>query len=107
MRTTVYLDDFRTAFHRMGRGEQFTYSGLEILFDYLAELEHCEEEYELDVIALCCDFAESEPRAIAEDYRIDVRGLNDEETAEAVREYLDCEGVLVGETDSTIIYRQF
>jgi hypothetical protein len=105
MKTTVYLDDFRTAFHNMGRGEQFTHSGLEVLFDYLTELEHCEEEYELDVIALCCDFAEDNARSIAENYRIYYE--SDEALEECVRDYLDNEGVLVGETDTTLVYRQF
>ena len=113
MKTTVYLEDFRSAFYRMNRREQFTYEGLEVLFDYLTGLEHCEEEYELDVIALCCDFAENTPKGIAEDYEIDLpdtEGMDEDEAdeaiAEAVREYLEYEGVLVGETDTTFIYRQ-
>ncbi len=104
MKTTVYLDDFRTAFQRMDR-TNFSYGGLEVLFDYLTELEHCEEEYELDVIALCCDFAEDNARSIAENYRIYYE--SDEALEECVRDYLDNEGVLVGETDTTFIYRQF
>jgi predicted ArsR family transcriptional regulator len=108
MKQTVNLSDFRTAFHQMNRGDQFTHAGLSVLFDYFEELEEdMGEEIEFDVIAICCEYAESEPRTIAEDYRIDVRGLDDEETAEAVREFLEDEGVLVGETDSTIVYRQF
>ena len=108
MYTTVNIHDFRDAFHRMDRGNQFSYQGLEVLFDYLEELEHCEEQIELDVICLCCDFAEDEPRGIAEDYSIDTKGMNDDEVAEAVREYLEDEGVLVGETDSgSLVYHQF
>ena len=109
MKQTVNLSDFRTAFHQMNRGEQFTCSGLEVLFDYLTELEHCEEEYELDVIALCCDFAEADPLEIAENYSIELgdEAVDSENVFAIVREYLEDEGVLVGETDTTIVYRQF
>jgi hypothetical protein len=116
MKTTVNIHTFREEFNRMGRGNQFTYDGLEVLFDYLEELEHCEEEYELDVIGLCCDFAEGAAKDIARDYRIDLSALEGASEDEAnffgaltaiVREYLEDEGVLVGATDNTFVYRQF
>lgn len=107
MKQTVNIYTFREAFNRLGRGDNFSYDGLELLFNYLEELEHCEEQYELDVIALCCDFAESSPEDIARDYSLDVEGLSEDEIIEAAREYLDTEGVLVGETDQgTFVYRQ-
>jgi hypothetical protein len=114
MKTTVNVHTFREAFNRMGRGDQFSYQGLEVLFDYLTELEHCEEEYELDVIGLCCDFAEADAQTIADDYRIDLselEGLDEDEKEGALKsiviEYLEDEGVLVGDTIQTIVYRQF
>ena len=43
----------------MGRGKQFTYEGLNALFDYLEEYEDgTGETIELDVIALCCEYTE-------------------------------------------------
>ena len=58
MKTTVNLSDFRDAFKRL-RPENFTYDGLEALYDWLIDIEECEgEELELDVIALCCDYSE-------------------------------------------------
>ena len=112
MKTTVNVHTFREEFNRMGRGNQFTHDGLDVLFDYLEELEHCEEEYELDVIGLCCDFAEGAAKDIARDYSIDLSAIEgaseyDENVFAIVREYLEDEGVLVGETDTTIVYRQF
>lgn len=106
MYTTVNLSDFRNAFANL-RPNNFTYEGLEVLFDYLTELEHCSEPYELDVIALCCDFSEGTPKDIANNYSIDIDGLDDDEAFEAVKNYLDNEGVLIGETDTTIVYRSF
>jgi len=115
MKITVDLYLFRRQFADMNRREQFTYEGLEVLFDYLTELEQCgNDEYELDVIALCCDFAEGTPKEIADDYEVDLpdtEGMDEDEAAEAiadtVREYLEDEGVFVGETDTNFIYRQF
>lgn len=59
MKTTVSLYDFRDAFQRMNRKENFTYEGLEALFEYLTDYEDSTgQETELDVIAICCDYAE-------------------------------------------------
>lgn len=59
MKQTINLHSFREAFKRMGRENQFSYEGLEALFDHLEILEQgAEEEYELDVIELCCNYSE-------------------------------------------------
>jgi predicted ArsR family transcriptional regulator len=109
MKTTVSVYDFRDAFQRAGRSTQFSYDGLEILFDYFEELEQdMGDEIELDVIAICCEYAEADPREIAENYGIDNDGMDDDETAEAVRDYLEDQGVYIGATDhGMIVYRQF
>ena len=50
--------DFEMAFKRYER-ENFSYDGLKALFEYLEEYEEgTGEEIELDVIALCCEYAE-------------------------------------------------
>ena len=109
MKTTISVYDFRDAFHKAGRGQQFSYDGLGILFDYIEEVEEsCGEDFELDVIGLCCDFAESDWQSIAEDYSIDLDGLEDDDEREAaVLDYLADEGALIGNTKSGIVYRQF
>ena len=49
------------------RPDNFTYEGLEALFLYLEENE--DEEYELDVIELCCEYTEySDLEEFWEDY---------------------------------------
>ena len=59
MKNTVTQSDFHDAFHETGRGSQFTHDGREALFNYLEAYEDdTGEEIELDVIALCCDYAE-------------------------------------------------
>jgi hypothetical protein len=58
MYQTVSKHDFTEAFKTMGRGEQFSYKGLQALFDYLEDYEDDAEESELDVVAICCDYEE-------------------------------------------------
>ena len=56
---TLNVHDFRQAFIDYNRGEQFTYNALTALFEWLEELaEDTGTPYELDVIALCCEFTE-------------------------------------------------
>ena len=109
MKTTVSIYDFRDAFQRMGRGQQFSYDGLQVLFDYLEDYEAGSgEEVELDVIGFCCDFAEDDPKSIAQAYDLKIDGLTDDEISEKVRDFLGDEGVYIGETDlGMIVYRQF
>lgn len=73
---------FRDNFHRMGRGNQFSYNGLGALFHYLEEV-YSDDNYELDVIGLCCDFAEYTEEELVKEYK-----QNDEDTFEEVLEYL-------------------
>ena len=59
MKQTVSKSDFRDAFQKCGRGEQFSYDALGVIFDYLEELEENDGiETELDPIAVCCEFTE-------------------------------------------------
>jgi len=54
MYQTITKRDFIDAFAEMDRDRQFSYDGLEVLYDYLEEVGY----EELDVIGLCCDFTE-------------------------------------------------
>ena len=56
---TIFSYDFRRAFADYGRTNNFSYEGLGALFDWLDELStDTVTPYELDVIALCCEFTE-------------------------------------------------
>jgi hypothetical protein len=104
--TSVY--QFRDAFAQANRQNQFSYEGLEVLFDYLEELsDSIGENIELDVIALCCDYAEASAADIAEGYNIDLDGTDPDDIEEVVKAYLEDQGVFVGETSLTILYQQF
>ena len=103
---TVDLHTFREAFRTYNRLDQFSREGLEVIFN---ELESISDDtgtgWELDVIAICCDYYEGTAEDICNDYRIDTDGMDDEEIIDAAREYLDDEGVFVGETTSGFVYR--
>jgi len=61
MKQTINFCQFTDAFRNAGRKDQFSYSALNTLFDYLEQYEDdCCEEIELDVIALCCEYSEYE-----------------------------------------------
>ena len=69
MKQTINASAFIDAFHAFKRYDQFGYEALEILFSYLDELERdTGEELELDVIAICCEYAEATPEGIANNY---------------------------------------
>lgn len=108
MKTTVSLYEFRNAFNAI-RPDNFSYDGLGVLFEYLEQYEQgMGEEIELDVIAICCDFSEDTWESIASDYRIDLSEFDDDdEKEEAVREYLEDNGALVGEVSGGFVYRSF
>jgi len=56
---TIDLYDFIRAFEEYEREGEFSYKGLEALFDWLDELSaDTGTPYELDVIGLCCEFTE-------------------------------------------------
>ena len=79
MKKTIYLNDFRDAFINYNRAEQFSYSGLETLFENLQEYEEATgEEMELDVIAICCDFTEYENiQEFQKEYGVEYQTIED------------------------------
>jgi hypothetical protein len=113
MKTTVSIYDFRRAFEEC-RPNNFSYEALGLLFAYFEELEEgMGEEVELDVIAICCDYTEDTWQNIARNYSIDLRDdddddtLSDNEKAEIVRDYLNDNTALVGETADGFVYACF
>lgn len=57
MRSEISKSDFRDAFARCGRKDQFSYDALGVIYDYLEE---ANPDSELDPIAVCCEFTEYE-----------------------------------------------
>ena len=99
---TINVSDFREAFRAMGRTDQFSYEGLGALFDYLEEID---SDFELDVIALCCEYSEDLAEDIAEQHNIKVDSID--ELEDAVRAHLEENTSIVAETASGFLYAQF
>lgn len=102
---TINLSDFRTAFAQCGRQKQFSYEALAVLFEHLEELD---SSYDLDVIALCCEYQEATPEEIAQQYSIDIEGLEDDEVQRTVLDHLYDHTSVCGVTHSdTIVFQQY
>lgn len=96
---------FRDSFHQAGRGNQFSYEGLEVLFDWLEEVN---PDYELDVIGLCCEFSEDSVEEIARYYEIPLDGLSEEDAFDQVMNFLEESTSVCGKTsEGSIVYQQF
>jgi hypothetical protein len=112
MKTTVSIYDFRDQFHQCGRGDQFSYDGLRVLFEFLEEYEDSTgSEIELDVPELCCEYSEDTPKEIAENYgyTFDEDENEDEDTRHnAIIQFLNDRTTVCGVTkDGFIVYQAF
>jgi hypothetical protein len=96
MKTTLSVHDFREAFKRAGRQDQFSHEALGLIFDYMEEMD---SDWELDVIALCCELIEDYCDDIAANYSIDISECIDEvTTVKTVMDYLQDETTVIGTT---------
>ena len=105
MKQTVSFNNFQDAFKTYNRND-FSYDGLRALYDYLKELD---ENTELDVIALCCDFSEyNTALECIQDlgYPWDFSGSDEEKKETAALDYLRGETTVI-EFDGGIIIQGF
>jgi hypothetical protein len=104
MYQTIDNAGFHQAFKAYGRETQFSPAALDLLFEYFTDLEdHCGESFQLDVIAICCDFVE----CTLEEFDCDYQMFEKHESLEDLAEDLADETQVVGCTDDTIIFQQF
>ena len=91
MYQTVNFSDFCDAFRAQEREDQFSYAAKRMLFDHLEEI----EDFELDVIALCCTYAEDDEDDVRRNYSIEGDVL----------EWLQDNTIVVGVTpDGAVVY---
>jgi hypothetical protein len=110
MKQSINFSAFVDAFHAHDRYDQFGYQALRVIFDYLEQYEQdCNEELELDVIAICCDYSTDHYKDIADNYKIDLSEAEGDEDAEKeiVLDYLNDNTMVLGETDCEIVYQVF
>jgi hypothetical protein len=102
MYQTINVYAFRDAFKAMGRGDQFSYDALGMLFDHF---EDTAPDAELDVIAICCGYSEDSPQGVADSYGIEIDDLDEGEALDAVMAYLEAHTQVIGVTDAgAIVY---
>lgn len=110
---TLTFCQFCDAFRDMDRQNQFSYAGKQALFDYLEEYsDSTGDPVELDVIALCCEYAEESLEDIIYNYSIDVSEAEGDEDkieyiVEIVRDYLEYHTIIIGEVPGGFVYAVF
>jgi hypothetical protein len=105
MKTTIsHASEFRDAFRQANRQDQFSYEALNMLYEYFEDVD---PDMELDVIAICCEYSEDTLEDIANNYRIDLVDVDEEDQADFVRNYLEAHTVMVGETATGFVYLAF
>ena len=79
------------------------------MFDYLEQYEEdTGEELKLDVIALCCDFAEATDKELIEYYSIDVSDCYGyDEVVDTIQEFLEDKWAFVARIPGGFVYRLF
>jgi len=106
MKSNVGRCEFSDAFRDMGRGDSFSYDGLNALYDYLEQLEEdTGEEIELDVIALDCKYSEYDSALeVAEEYGWEPDEDDDEdEREEAALRWLQDRTTVITFTGGVIV----
>lgn len=104
MKQTINLSQFRDEFQSI-RPNNFSYEGLEILYDYIDEMI---PDYDLDVIELCCDYSEESIEELIRSYSIDCDGIEDDEIDAHVLDYINDHSIVLGVTyDGSIVYQNF
>jgi hypothetical protein len=76
------LRDYFIAYNR----DNYSYQGYQEILDYYSELE---QDIELDVIAICCDWNELDINDVIEEYSIDLTEITDDEGEIDVNEKLE------------------
>jgi len=92
MKQTINFSQFIDAFRDHNRLDNFTYDGLKALFDYLEQLEDdCGTGFELDVIALCCEFSEYDTALEAAEQQgyeeLEVAGLQEAQALDYLQDH--------------------
>ena len=107
MKKTITFSAFCDAFHDMNRNGNFSHDAKRALYDFLEEVN---PDYDLDVIKLCCEYAEASWKEIAQDYNIDLSEANGDEDEEQaiVEEFLQDNTCIIGELKQGVyVYAQF
>ena len=102
MKKTINLNDFINEFHAI-RPDNFSDEGLKGLFSFFEEFE---DDIELDVIAICCDYSEASIHEIIDSFNIDID--YERNIYMQVMDFLDKNTCVIGDTSfGTIVFQNF
>lgn len=109
---TLSKSSFIDAFKQSSRKDQFSYEALDVIFDQLEEYsDNTGESVEFDIVAICCEWAESHWSDVAREYDIDLNDFADDEgddnRIKAVAEYLWDNTTAYELSNGVFIYQQF
>lgn len=108
MYQTINFSQFCDAFRAHDRQEQFSYEAKRIIFDYLEQLEEDTGGIELDVIAICCEWAELDAEELVRDYGVQIESTDPEEVEAEVQDYLQDNTIVAGMTKAgSFVFVQF
>lgn len=103
MKQTIGFYEFSEAFRNI-RPDNFSYEGLQALFEYLEQYEdETGEEIELDVIAICCDFSELTLEEYCNEYDLDYDELDIDE----IIEHAEDNTIVIRVDENTIIIQDY
>jgi hypothetical protein len=102
---TVHKSQFIDEFKNWGTySNHFSYGGLELLYDYLDDMD-AQGPIELDVVAICCEYTEADIDNIKQDYS---DALDADADFDDVMKFLEDNTCVVGVSKSkNIVYQQF
>jgi len=100
---------FVEAFKQSSRKDQFSYEALMAIFEYMEEYSaNTGESIELDIVAVCCDWAEAHWSDIARDYDVDLSECSDDtERIGEVVDYLSVNTTYIELSDGSFVFVQF
>jgi len=101
--------DLYEEFKLYNRHEQFSFKGFAALFNYLEQYsEDTGEPLVLDVVGICCEWAEEHYLTVAVNYNIDLSDCADKDEAiEAVSDYLNENTFCTSVGDGVFLYQVF
>lgn len=95
---------FIEAFRDMDRMENFSIDGLKALYEFLEDMsQDLGEDYELDVVALCCDFNEMDWGEVKEQYG-DLISQDEWEDCEDIQDEINTMLAMLNEETMVVMY---
>lgn len=106
MKKTINFYDFEQAFRDYDRIDNFSREGLETLFCYLEEVS---PDFELDVIAICCDFSQCSLDEFIDGFCIEVDDADEEDKRAYISDFINSHGFFYSfvEGGKEVVFQNF